>query len=331
MGLIATGILWIFLSLAAVTVGVDVGGTALAWYARRDRRAPAGVAELIDRYVSPIWETSNVFIVAIDVVLAGFFPGAVPFFGTTLIVPLALALIAMVARAIAYIVSHYADRGVQAARTIYAASGVMTPLLLVPFLAAGDVGISAHSSLALLVQPLTLALMLVALTSVGSLGAALLTWFAQRAGDPGAARYLRGWAVRLAPCTVLASLLLGLAVHVTARAHAAGIGHLGLVLFLAAVLFGAHLWLLTAGRRPGLGFLALAGSVFCSFAAWQFGEWPYLARPNVTVSATVVNAAMFQALLLTLTLGLLILIPALAALYALFAFGRGETPAHSAH
>ncbi len=68
------------------------------------------VAQLIDRYIAPVWETSNVFIVVFAILLVGFFPGGLGFFAPVLTAPLTLALLAMLVRGAAFIVAHYADR-----------------------------------------------------------------------------------------------------------------------------------------------------------------------------------------------------------------------------
>ncbi len=323
----AFALLSVFLGLYMLTTAIDVGGSVIALWAR-GRHHDAQIGATILHYVSPVWEVSNVFIIAYVVGMVGFFPGGVPLYGTALFVPLAAALVLMLVRGCAFTWHYYVNQQSWVAQGIAAGAGALVPVALVPFLAVADGASRAHGdSLALLGQPLTLALMLVALTSTPFIAATFLAWYAARADDAPVAAYLRHLARRTAGPLFLAATLLGLALHQTAPAHAAATARWLPLVVGAVVLFGAQLRWLWHGTRPGAAFGALVGAVALSLGAWLAGQWPYLARPGLTAASTLVNGPMYTALAVTIGLGMVVLLPLLAGFYYIFVVRWNHAPA----
>jgi cytochrome d ubiquinol oxidase subunit II len=319
-------LLGVFLGLYMLTTAIDVGGGLIALWARW-RHHDARVGETILHYVSPVWEVSNVFIIAFIVGMVGFFPGSIAAFGTALFVPLAVALVLMLTRGFAFTWHYYINRQSWAAQTVAAGAGALVPVALVPFLALSDVAERVHGdSLALLAQPLTLALMLVAATSVPCIAAAFLAWYATRAGDADVAGYLRHLAQRTGIPLIGAAILLGLTLHLTAPAHAAATAHWWPLVVGAGMLFAASGWWLLWGTRPGAAFLALVGTVGLSVAAWSAGQWPYLLRPSLTATAALVNGPMYTALAITIGLGMMVVLPLLGGFYYVCVIRWSRTP-----
>ncbi len=312
-------LLGVFLALYMVTTAIDVGGGAIALWARW-RGADGEIGESILHYVSPVWEVSNVFLIAFFVGTVGFFPGSVGVLGGVLFVPLANALLLMLVRGLAFTWFYYVNRRSWAAQGIAAVAGLLVPALLVPYLTASDLAgrLGAAGSQALLYQPLTLALMLVAVTSVVFIAATFLAWYAARAGEAPVAAYLRRVALWAAGPTIGAALLTGMALHLSAPAHAASAAHWWPLLALVGGLFTVQLVWLWRGVHAGWAFVAAACEVGLSLAAWLAGQWPYLVRPALRATDALVNGPMYTALAITLAIGLALLLPLLGLFYYLF-------------
>jgi cytochrome d ubiquinol oxidase subunit II len=319
-------ILGLFLLLYMLTMAIDVGGGALALWARwRDHDARVGATVL--RYVSPVWETSNVFLIAFFVGTAVFFPGSVPVYGPILIAPVGIAFLLMLARGMAFTLQYYVDREGWLWQGGAAVTGALVPVFLVPFLAVGDLGsrLGARDSFALMAQPLTLTLMLVAATATPAIAATFLAWFAARGGQPAVSAYLRRAAIVTGGMTVVAAVILGIVLPASAPAHATGVSRWLVGLLLALVAGGVWLWKL-AQRRPGQAFLALVGTVTLSLWVWLAGQWPFLARPTLRATDALVNGSMFAALAVTLVVGLTALLPLLGLFYHLFVVRWNSAP-----
>lgn len=82
--LIAISIVWGFVFIYAVMATMDFGaGFWSMIYLNREQTKATNIA---NRYLSPTWEVTNVFIVAIVVALFSFFPGATFVLGTVLLI-----------------------------------------------------------------------------------------------------------------------------------------------------------------------------------------------------------------------------------------------------
>nr|MBA3826456.1 hypothetical protein [Ktedonobacterales bacterium] len=118
--------------------------------------------------------------------------------------------------------------------------------------------------------------------------------------------------------TIAAALLAGLALHLTAPAHAAGAAHWWPLLMLVSGLFAVQLAWLRRGTRAGLAFGAAAAEVCLSLGVWLAGQWPYLVRPTLRATDALVNGPMYTALAITLAVGMTLLLPLLGLFYYLF-------------
>lgn len=73
--IIGITVLWIFLYGYLIVASVDFGAGFFAYYAKKTKKDHI-MNKLISRYLSPVWEITNVFFVFFFVGLVGFFPDA---------------------------------------------------------------------------------------------------------------------------------------------------------------------------------------------------------------------------------------------------------------
>src|SRR5689334_3705475 len=89
--------LWTFLFLYSLLAAIDFGAGFLFWWAGLTGRNIAA-RQVIMRYLSPVWETTNVFLVFFIVGLVGYFPRAAATYGVLLLVPAGIALMLLIVR-----------------------------------------------------------------------------------------------------------------------------------------------------------------------------------------------------------------------------------------
>src|ERR1039457_5504179 len=89
-----------------------------------------GGNDLIYKYISPAWETTNVFLVTALVSLIAFFPKALPVWGVALIGPFLVFLLAMGARVIGMLYVFYSEGKNRAMRILLLVVSLSAPAIL---------------------------------------------------------------------------------------------------------------------------------------------------------------------------------------------------------
>ncbi len=70
--------------------------------------------------------------------------------------------------------------------------------------------------------------------------------------------------------------------------------------------------------------LTAAGAVALVLVAWAAAQYPHLLQANVTVSQAAATDAVLRAVLISLAVGAVLLVPSLVWLYALFQREQGR-------
>ncbi|KHF28728.1 putative cytochrome bd menaquinol oxidase subunit II [Anoxybacillus sp. BCO1] len=130
--LIAISILWGFIFIYAVMATMDFG--AGFWSMVYINRPQTKATKIANRYLSPTWEVTNVFIVAIVVALVSFFPGATFMLGTILLIPGSIILLLLTVRSAFLVFSHVAPKYEKVLVYISGISGLLIPAFLISVL-----------------------------------------------------------------------------------------------------------------------------------------------------------------------------------------------------
>ena len=334
--------LWTFLFLYSLLAAIDFGAGFLFWWAGLTGRNLAA-QQIITRYLSPVWETTNVFLVFFVVGLVGYFPRAAATYGVLLLVPAGIALMLLILRGAALAFYHLSEKGQRLFPLIFGLGSLLIPVFLVPFVAVSEdaravsaSGVAQASVSEVLISPLTITFMLVALTAMLALSSIFLTWYAARIGEALAFRYFRRVACWFAPLMGLAALLLGVSLWFDAPWHAEALVAYWPWHLLAALSFGGVWFLLSCPPRTdragryGLALLLSIAQFGLVFYTFWFAHLPYLLYPSLTLSNTSTNSAMFTALTVAVVSGSVLLIPCLLLLYGVFLSTRGKKTASEA-
>src|SRR5699024_343436 len=127
--IIGISVLWIFLYGYLIVASIDYGAGFFAFYAKVTKQDHV-VNKLIARYLSPVWEVTNVFFVFFFVVIVGFFPESAYYYGSALLVPGSIAIILLAIRGSFYAFENYGSKQSTVYTFLYGATGLLIPASL---------------------------------------------------------------------------------------------------------------------------------------------------------------------------------------------------------
>ncbi|GAX51986.1 cytochrome d ubiquinol oxidase subunit II [Streptomyces olivochromogenes] len=278
---------------------------------------------LIDHAMEPVWETNNVWLIFVLVIMWTGFPVLFQTVFSAMWLPLALAAVGLVLRGAGFALRKPTRR--LARRRIYGAvfavSSLLTPFFLgaaVGGIATGRVAPGTKASADAWSNGTSVIAGLLTVAATAFLGAVFLTADARRFDAPDLVGYFR----RRAWCTlvVLAVLaVVGLAVtHDDAPYVYDGLtGGIGLVLVLIAVVSALTTAWLLFRVATGWARVTAIGSVALVVVAWGLAQRPYLIPTSLTVSQAAGAATTLRWLMLVTVIAVVLVGPPLVLLYRL--------------
>lgn len=327
--LIAVSILWTFIFVYAILGSIDFGASFWAMvYARRE---PTQAGSIANRFLSPSWEVTNVFLVLLVVTIVVFFPRAAYAFGTVLLIPGSLILILLTLRSTFMVFTYTAPRYKGILRIISGATGLLIPGLLVSVLPITSGGFINTVQLQLLFgkllqSPNEYAYISFGLSSELFLSSLFLADYAREARDETAYTSFRRHAIGLGPATLITAMLTTWTIPDEASWLKSNLAAQGpwFTLSVVAFAFGySALWWPQRKKQKKAGYPRVAVlSIIIQYAlatyAYGVARFPYIMYPDVTADNSMTNPAMFKALLISYTVGLTLLVPGFILFWRLF-------------
>jgi cytochrome bd ubiquinol oxidase subunit II len=324
-------IMWVGLTAYALLGGADFGGgfwDLLAGGTKRGRSP----RRHIEHSIGPVWEANHVWLIFVLVVLWTSFPPAFAAIASTLYIPLTLAALGMIARGAAFAFRHSVDQ--LALQRFFGASfafsSVATPFFLGAIagaVASGRVspGIATGDVITSWLNPTSILGGVIAVGACAFLAAVYLCADAERRSDRELVEYFRTRA--LVTAVLIGVITLGGIAVLRADAPRLfdGLISRGLPLIVASAAAGIGSILLLARKRFGLARLAAALAVTAVIWGWGAAQYPYLLQPELTVQAAAAPATTLRAMLISLVVGAILLVPSLAFLFTLFQRSYSET------
>ncbi|MBA4493281.1 cytochrome d ubiquinol oxidase subunit II [Paenactinomyces guangxiensis] len=327
-------VLWVFLYGYLIVASIDFGAGFFSCYSMLTRKDHI-INKIIDRYLSPVWEVTNVFLIFFIVGLVGFFPDTAYYYGTALLIPGGIALILLTIRGSFYAFANYGARKSRLYMFLYGMTGLFIPASLSTVLTISEGGfiekagekVIFHAE-RLFTSPYSWSVVFLAIVSILYISASFLTFYAQKAGDQPAMEQLRKYSLFWSGPAILASLLVfwGLSKHNPQHFEAAlSIGWMFGASFLC---FCVAVYLMWKKESLGLSFVFVMFQFAYAFFGYGISHMPYLLYPYITIQSGLTHSTMGWALVIAFIAGLLLLIPSLALLLWLFLFNakyvRGE-------
>lgn len=326
--MIGISVLWLFLFGYVVVASIDFGAGVFNAYSILTGREHI-LTKIIQRYLSPVWEVTNVFLVFFFVGIIGFFPKTAFFYGTTLLVPISISIILLAIRGSYYAFATYGTKGHKGYTFMYGLSGLFIPASLSIVLTISEGGFVSMENdnpvldyWALFSSPLTWSVVVLSLTAVLYISSVFLTWYANEAQDDKATELLRKYALIWAGPLMITAI--GIIVELRAHnpEHYARILDLWWLFGLSFLLFVGTVWFVWKRRNYGLAFWFLIGQFALAFFAYGIAHYPYLLYPYLTLYDSFTNEAMAISLIIAFIAGLGLLLPSLWLLLKLFLFDK---------
>lgn len=326
--ILGISVLWTFLFGYVMLGAIDFGAGFFNAYSIITGKQHI-LSKIIQRYLSPVWEVTNVFFVFFFVGIVGFFPKTAYFFGTILLVPGSLALILMTIRGSYYAFETYGTKGHKGYAFMYGLSGLLVPAALSVVFAISEGGfvsiVDGDPVLdywALFTSPLSWSIVVLALVAVLYISAVFLTWYANQAGDIRATELMRKYALTWSiPLIITAGGIIYELRHHSPE-HFERIMDLWWMFGISTLLWFSTVWLLWKKKHFGVAVWLLVGQFAFAFYAYGISHYPYILYPHLTIYEGFTNEAMAISLVVVFILGLLLLIPSIYLLLKLFLFDK---------
>ncbi|ALF09651.1 cytochrome d ubiquinol oxidase subunit II [Parageobacillus thermoglucosidasius] len=326
--IIGISVLWLFLFGYVIVASIDFGAGFFSAYSDFAKKKHI-LHKIIQRYLSPVWEVTNVFLVFFFVGIVGFFPKTAYYYGTILLVPASIAIVLLAIRGSYYAFHTYGKTERNWYLLAYGLTGLFIPASLSIVLTISEGGFVEKSgeTLTLLykelfVSPLTWSIVLLSITSVLYISATFLTYYANEAGDMKARELLRKYALSWSGPTILSALLIIYQLRHHNPEHYNNMFNVAWMFVVSFVFFVITIYLLWKKKRYGWAFVSLVLQYAFAFYAYGISHYPYLLYPYLTIYDGFTNKTMAIALILAFIAGFLLLVPSLYLLLKLFLFNK---------
>jgi cytochrome d ubiquinol oxidase subunit II len=307
-----------------VLAGADFGSPFWVLTARGERAER--VREQTHNSMAPVWEANHVWLIFVLVVCWTAYPEVFASIFSTLWIPLILACLGIIMRAVGYVVGGYAKRDwVTWLATI---ASFVTPFMLgtvVGAVVSGrvPVGNAEGDVISSWLNPTSVMIGVVAVTLCAYLAAVYLAADADRKSDSDLADAFR---TRGLVAGVVTGVVAAVGVIVlrddSTLVYDGLTSGLGLVDLGASAAAGVATIALLASRRYPAARYTAAAAVVTIVAGWGIAQSPYILPPDLTVAEAAASEDVLIALMVAIAIGLLVLVPSLMLLYGLVLGGR---------
>lgn len=325
-GLLGISVLWLFLYGYLIVASIDFGAGFFAYYAKVTKQDHI-INKLISRYLSPVWEVTNVFFVFFFVGLVGFFPDTAYYYGQALLIPGSFAIILLAIRGSFYAFENYGSKKNSFFMFLYGVTGLFIPASLSMALVVSEGGFLKSRgneviflARKLFTSPFAWSIVVLAVVSVLYISAAFLSYYAKRAHDYRAFELVRKVTLFWSVPTIIASLTAFFAMSQHNIRHFQKMLDLWWVFGLSIAFYLVAIWLIYQRKQLGLSFIFVMLQFFFAFFGYGASHLPYLLDPYITIQESVTSKTMGETLVIVFVLGLVLLVPSLYLLMRMFLF-----------
>lgn len=326
--ILGISVLWIFLFGYVIVASIDFGAGFFNAYSLIIGKNHI-LTNIIKRYLSPVWEVTNVFLVFFFVGIVGFFPQTAFYYGTILLVPVSISLVLLAIRGSYYAFESYGTRGHIGYTLTYGIAGLLIPasLSVVFAIAAGgyvDIvgGQPVLNYWTLYTSPFAWSIVVLSIAAVLYISAVFLTWYAHKAKDREASNLMRKYALVWAIPLMVSALGIMYEMKSINPESYNHMVNLWWMFAISAVLFIITVLLIWMRKNYGLAVGLLIAQFAVAFFAYGIAQYPYLLYPYLTIYDSFTSTQMAIALVIAFILGLCLLVPSLFLLLKLFLFNK---------
>jgi cytochrome d ubiquinol oxidase subunit II len=312
-----------------VLAGADFGAGLWTLLSGGGRADADSTREHAQQAMGPVWEANHVWLIFVLVVCWTAYPSAFSSIMSTLSIPLFVAALGIILRGTAYALRNETEgaRGQRAVERVFALSSILTPFALgtvVGGIASGrvPVGNAKGGLVTSWLNPTGILIGSLMVVFCGYLAAVYLAADAKRLGEHTLELDFRARALvagAIAGALALAGLLV---IRHDARPLWNGlIAGAGLATICVSVAAGALTLALVWRGRFGFARVSAAAAVAAVIAGWAVAQEPYILR-GLTISQAAAGRSTLLAVVISVPIGAIVLVPSLALLFRLFLQGR---------
>lgn len=322
-------VLWTFIFIYSIFGSIDFGAGFWAMVYNEHRTFAGKIA---NRFLSPTWEITNVFLVLLVVAFVGFFPKGAFTLGTVLLIPISLILFLLSIRS-AFMVFSYSVQGYRRAMFIISGiSGVLIPALLITVLPVSQGGfiesVNGVDTLLLgklFTSPSLYMYILFGLTSELFLSCLFLADYSRVSKQEGAYKLYRGNAMILGPSTLITAVITLWFIEPESGWLIDNLydQKLWFILSTLAFLIGySSLWWKNKNfdlpGRPRVALLTVVLQYGLASYGYGMAHLPYIVYPSLTIYKAFTEKETFYSLMVMYAVGLAILTPGFYVFWRLF-------------
>lgn len=316
-------LLWAGLTAYALFGGADFG--AGFWDLLGGGRLTDTVRTLIEDTIGPVWEANHVWLILALVVVWTAFPPVFAAVASTLYIPLTAVAIGVILRGsgFAFRKSVAEPRLKRWFGVLFGLSSIITPFFLGAIagaVASGRVppGNAAGDPIGSWLNPTSILGGMLAVGICAYLAAVYLTSDARRTGDPALADAFRSRAMVMGTVVGVVAMAGLVVLALDAPTLYDGLVSRALPLVILSALAGLASLGLLYGRRFRAARVTSGLAVGGVLWGWAVAQYPYLLVGSLTVGQASALDATLVALLMSLLIGAVLVIPSMIALFALF-------------
>ncbi|WP_141433733.1 cytochrome d ubiquinol oxidase subunit II [Bacillus sp. 03113] len=329
--LLAVTVLWGFVFIYAVMATMDFG--AGFWSMIYIKKQKTKATNIANRYLSPTWEVTNTFIVALVVAVYSLFPKAAYTLGTILLIPGSLILLLLAIRSAFLVFSNIAVEYRHTLTYISGITGILIPGLLISvlpishgqFIFLSD-GHQTLDLVKLFSSPNEYAFFIFAICSTLFLSSLLLADYSNASDELEAYYVYRRDAMLLGPLSLIMAFIIMLSLKTEANWLFKNMANDIWILYLSTGFFllGMIALFLPSIMKKGIvgmpRLAVVAVTIQYLLASYVYGKahLPFIIYPHVTIESAFTDPNSFRAVFITYIVGFLILFPGFIYFWSLF-------------
>ncbi|NBI28987.1 cytochrome d ubiquinol oxidase subunit II [Chengkuizengella marina] len=327
--ILAITLLWMFVFIYSVAASIDFG--AGFWSMIYLKKPHLKATDIANRYLSPSWEVTNVFIVLIVVGLVTFFPTAAFKIGSALLIPGSLIILLLAIRSAFLVFSHTAYNKYKSLLYIISGiSGILIPALLIsilPITQGGFIDGSNGTEQLLFSELITSGSVYTfigfGITSTLFLSSLLLADYSNVAEETKTYQIYRTKAIVIGPISLIMAFLILLTMREEANWLFENMMSEKIWLLLSVITFIiGYIFLWIPGKKvkgqPRGAVLFVILQYFIAGYAYGKAHLPYIIYPDMTLRIGFTDPNTFRALFVVYIVGFIVLTPGFYVFWKMF-------------
>jgi cytochrome d ubiquinol oxidase subunit II len=271
------------------------------------------ISKIIFRYISPVWELTNTFLVLFIVFLVALYPKAPLIYGTVFLIPASIALFFFLLRAFSFVYIFEFDESSILFKTLYGVSSFFIPIFLVLYFSVSifnnfkvignTVIYSLHS---VIFSPLSIAFMGFAILNILYISAAFLLIYTKE--DKKIIPELSNIFIIL---SLIMMFFVSLMFYIFRSLHFFSVilNHYFLIIFVYIIFFALSQMFIVFKEYKYL-FLLVLFQMFLLFLIYIIGNFPYILYNNISIY-NLNNSVTVKYLLYSVILAIIFIVPSL--------------------